>query len=321
MRIVVHGQQAFGKSVLEALLERGENVVGVYCAPEPAQGGRIDPLKEAALARGLPVHQPRSFRNRPEVREEFARLKADLCVMAYVTLIVPEEMLNLPTRGTIQYHPSLLPRHRGPSSINWPIIMGETRTGLTIFWPDQGLDTGPILLQKEVEIRDTDTLGSLYFDRLYPLGVAALLEAVDLVRAGTAPKIVQDESRATYEGWCKKEHVQIDWQKPFQTSGTSSAAPIRNRAPGPPTGGRRVQLLDARKLAGAAPGRPGEVTAVDDAGVTIAAAGTDPGDSRAGRRGSEGQRGGVRQERGAAPRRAARRRVTSRHAISLPRGR
>src|SRR6266478_8437827 len=82
MRIVVHGQQAFGKSVLEALLERGEKVVGVYCAPDPAQGGRVDPLKEAALARGLPVHQPRTFRNKPEVWEEFARLKADLCVMA-----------------------------------------------------------------------------------------------------------------------------------------------------------------------------------------------------------------------------------------------
>src|SRR5204862_7118827 len=117
---------------------------------------------------------------------------------------------NPPPRGTIQYQPSLLPRPRAPSSINWPIIMGETGTGLTIFWPDQGLDTGPILLQKEVEIRDTDTLGSLYFDRLFPLGVAALLESVDLVRAGTAPRIVQDDSRATYEGWCKKEHVEVD---------------------------------------------------------------------------------------------------------------
>jgi methionyl-tRNA formyltransferase len=274
MRIVVHGQQAFGKSVLEALLERGEDVVAVYCAPEPAQGGgRIDPLKEAALARGLPVYQPRSFRNQPEVRDEFARLQADLCVMAYVTLIVPEEVLNLPERGTIQYHPSLLPRHRGPSSINWPIIGGETRTGLTIFWPDNGLDTGPILLQKEVEIRDTDTLGSLYFDRLYPLGVAALLEAVDLVRAGTAPRIAQDESRATYEGWCKKEHVQIDWQKPLQQVWNL----IRGADPQPGAwtthAGTTVQLLDARKLPGAEGGQPGDVIAIDDAGLRIAAAG------------------------------------------------
>src|SRR5215813_2893418 len=272
MRIVVHGQQAFGKSVLDALLERGEDVVAVYCAPDPAPG-RMDPLKEAALARNLPVRQPRSFRNNPELREEFGGFKADLCVMAYVTLIVPEDVLNLPRLGTIQYHPSLLPRHRGPSSINWPIIQGETRTGLTIFWPDQGLDTGPILLQKEVEIRDTDTLGSLYFERLFPLGVAALLEAVDLVRAGTAPKMVQDESKATYEGWCKKEHVQVDWQNPLQTTWNL----IRGADPQPGAWttheATTVLLHDAKKIAGATAGRPGEVVAIDDSGMTIAANG------------------------------------------------
>jgi len=273
MRIVVHGQQAFGKSVLEALLERGENVVGVYCAPDPAQGGRVDPLKEAALARGLPVHQPKSFRNKPEVWEEFARLKADLCVMAYVTLIVPEQVLNQPTHGTIQYHPSLLPRHRGPSSINWPIIMGETRTGLTIFWPDQGLDTGPILLQKEVEIRDVDTLGSLYFDQLYPLGVKALIEGVDLVRGGKAPKIVQDESQATYEGWCKKEHVQIDWQKPLSTIWNL----IRGADPQPGAWtmyeGTTLLLHDAKKVVGGASGQAGEVLNVDESGMMVAVPG------------------------------------------------
>jgi methionyl-tRNA formyltransferase len=272
MRIVVHGQQAFGKSVLEALLERGENVIAVYCAPDPKQGGRLDPLKEAALARHLPVYQPRSFRNKPEVWEEFAQLKADLCVMAYVTLFIPEEMLNLPTHGTIQYHPSLLPRHRGPSSINWPIIWGETTTGLTIFWPDNGLDTGPILLQKAVEILDTDTLGSLYFDRLYPLGVTALLEAVDLVQAGKAPKIVQDETQATYEGWCKAEHVQIDWHKPLQEVWNL----IRGADPQPGAwttyDGASVQIYDAKKHAGTTTGQPGEVIAVSDASFTVAAA-------------------------------------------------
>jgi methionyl-tRNA formyltransferase len=151
--------------------------------------------------------------------------------------------------------------------------MGERQTGLSIFWPDQGLDTGPILLQKEVEIRDSDTLGSLYFDRLYPLGVAALLEGVDLVRAGTAPKIVQDESKATYESWCKKEHVQIDWQKPIQTIWNL----IRGADPQPGAWttheGTTVQILDAKKLAGATQGQPGEVLAIDDAGMTVAVAG------------------------------------------------
>lgn len=274
MRIVVHGQQAFGKSVLEALLARGDEVVAVYCAPDPkAGGGRLDPLKEAALAHNLPLYQPRSFRNKPEVWAEFAALKADLCVMAYVTLFVPEDMLYLPTHGTIQYHPSLLPRHRGPSSINWPIIWGETRTGLTIFWPDNGLDTGPILLHKEVELLDSDTLGSLYFDRLSPLGVTAMLEAVDLVRAGQAPKIPQDESQATYEGWCKYENVQIDWQKPVQDTWNL----IRGADPQPGAwttyAGTAVQLYDAAKQPGTTGGRPGEVTAVSDSSVTIAAPG------------------------------------------------
>jgi len=273
MRIVVHGQQAFGKSVLEALLERGEDVIAVYCAPDPKQGGRPDPLKEAALTHNLPVYQPRSFRNKPEVWEEFAQLKADLCVMAYVTFFIPEEMLHLPTHGTIQYHPSLLPRHRGPSSINWPIIWGETQTGLSIFWPDNGLDTGPVLLQKEVEILDTDTLGSLYFDRLYPLGVTAMLEAVDLVRAGQAPRIVQDETRATYEGWCKAENVQIDWHKPLQEVWNL----IRGTDPQPGAwtthNGASVQIYDARKHPGTTTGQPGEITAIGEASFTVAGAG------------------------------------------------
>jgi methionyl-tRNA formyltransferase len=193
--------------------------------------------------------------------------------MAYVTLLVPEEVLNLPTLGTIQYHPSLLPRHRGPSSINWPILWGETRTGLSVFWPDRGLDTGPILLQKEVEILDSDTLGSLYFDRLYPLGVAALLEAVELVRTGKAPKIPQDDSQATYEGWCKPEHVQVDWRKPLQEIWNT----IRGADPQPGAwttyDGTTVQLFDAKKLVGAAAGQPGEVTAVDEAGLHVAVTG------------------------------------------------
>ncbi|MCH9046619.1 MAG: methionyl-tRNA formyltransferase, partial [SAR324 cluster bacterium] len=122
MRMIVHGQQAFGKAVMEALQQRGEDIIAVYCAPDK-EGQRTDPLKEFTQSVKLPIYQPKSFRKQ-EVWEEFAALKPDLCVMAYVTLFVPEEVLNTPTQGTIQYHPSLLPRHRGPSSINWPIIWG-----------------------------------------------------------------------------------------------------------------------------------------------------------------------------------------------------
>src|SRR5437870_3899324 len=212
MRIVVHGQQAFGKAVLEALLKRGDEVVAVYAAPEKP-GQKIDPLKEAALAAGLPVHQPVSYR-KPEVWEQFRALAPDLQVMAYVTLFVPEEFLKIPSQGSIQYHPSLLPKFRGPSSINWPIIKGETETGLSIFWPDNGLDTGDILLQKKTPISPDDTLGSVYFDRLFPMGVQAMLEAADLVLAGRHAEAAQDESQASYEGWCRSAEAEIDWTKP-----------------------------------------------------------------------------------------------------------
>src|ERR1700692_4527405 len=128
MRIVVHGQQAFGKAVLEALLKRGETVVAVYVAPKK-EGSKPDPLKEAALAAKLPVFQPASYR-KPQVWDELRALKPDLQVMAFVTLLVPEEFLNIPTHGSIQYHPSLLPRYRGPSALNWPIHTGENAHGL-----------------------------------------------------------------------------------------------------------------------------------------------------------------------------------------------
>ncbi len=270
MRIIVNGQQAFGKAVLEALLDRGEEVVAVLCAPDKP-GRKPDPLKEFALARNLPVHQPSSF-NTPEVRERVQSLNPDLGVMAFVTLLVPEEILNLPTHGTIQYHPSLLPRHRGPSAINWPIIFGETRTGLSIFGPDNGLDTGPILLQKEVEISDDDTLGSVYFDKLVPLGVEAMLEAVDLVRDGRAPRIPQDKSLATYEGWCRRDDVEIDWERPFEDVFDL----IRGADPQPGAwtthGDTMLQIYDAAKAAGGG-GAPGEVTDVSGQGFTVAAGG------------------------------------------------
>src|SRR6202451_4186366 len=214
MRIVVHGQQAFGKAVLEALIKRGENVVAVYAAPEK-EGAKADPLKEAALAAKLPVFQPASYR-KPEVWEEFRALKPDLQVMAFVTLFVPEDFLNIPTHGSIQYHPSLLPAYRGASAINWPIILGEKETGLSIFWPDNGLDTGDVLLQKTTPISFTDSLGSVYFDRLVPVGGEAMRESADLVKAGKAPRIKQDENAATYEGRCTAENARIDWGKPWR---------------------------------------------------------------------------------------------------------
>ena len=267
MRIIVNGQQAFGRAVLEALLERGENVVAVYTAPDG--DGPPDPLKATAEEHGLPVLQPRSFRHE-SVRERMREFAPDLCVMAYVTLFVPEATLNLPRLGTIQYHPSLLPMHKGPSAINWPLIFGETRTGLSIFWPDDGLDTGPILLQKEVPIGPDDTVGSIYFDHLFPLGVAALLEAVDLVRAGTAPKVAQDPNAGSYESWCRPDDVCIDWNRPTQD--LYNLIRGANPQPGAWTtlGGTRLQLFDCRPSN--AEGKPGAVVATHPTGFTVATA-------------------------------------------------
>ncbi len=267
MKLIVHGQQAFGKSVLEALLGRGEIICAVFCAPD-VEGGRPDPLKVFAQDQGLPVYQPKSYKD-PTVWDHIRSLEADLCVMAYVTLMVPEEALNAPRLGTIQYHPSLLPMHKGPSSINWPIINGENKTGLSIFWPDNGLDTGPILLQKDVVIDPDDTLGSLYFNHLFPMGVDAILEAVDLVRDGTALRLNQDPAKGSYEGWCQRADVEIDWAQSMDV--VYNLIRGANPQPGAWTtlNGQPVTILDSKKDIGFANSDPGSVVEVDADGISI----------------------------------------------------
>lgn len=271
MRIIVNGQQAFGKAALEAILEAGKDeVVAVYTAPDK-EGRPVDPLKQAALDRGIPVYQPASYKD-PQVLTEMRALRPDLMIMAYVVIFIPEEARSIPRYGSICFHPSLLPKHRGPSSINWPIIGGATRTGLTYFWPNDGLDEGDILLQKEVDIGPDDTLGSVYFDKIFPLGVEATLEAVELIRAGNPPHVKQDDSQATYESWCRKADARIDWAKP--------AADVYNliRGTNPQPGawttlnGAEVQVYDSRRRDGTG-GAPGEVVSVSDDGVLVQAEG------------------------------------------------
>ena len=207
---------------------------------------------------------------------DFKALKPDLQVMAFVTLFVPEEFLNAPTHGSIQYHPSLLPAYRGASAINWPIIKGEKETGLSIFWPDNGLDTGDILVQKKTPIGPNDTLGTVYFDRLFPMGVDAMLEGVDLVKAGKAPRIKQDESKATYEGRCGPGNAKIDWGKPWEQIDRL----IRgcNPAPGAWTtlDGKTLKIFDAKPMPAKDPkgiaGKLGEVVAVEKDGFIVVCA-------------------------------------------------
>ena len=183
MRVALIGSADFGKAALEAFLDRGDEVVAVFCPPDNPKSTKPEVLKEAAIARGLIPLQFASLKG-PEAAQAMIDSKADICVMAYVLQFVPQELCKIPKHGTIQYHPSLLPKYRGPSAINWAIALGEEKTGLTIFRPSDGLDEGEIILQKEVAITPDDTLGKVYFDKLFPLGVQALLEAAADIEEG-----------------------------------------------------------------------------------------------------------------------------------------
>jgi methionyl-tRNA formyltransferase len=275
MKIAIVGQQDFGKAVLEAFLARGDEVAGVFCAPEKP-GAKADALKTAAQEKGVKVFQFASLKN-DDARAAMKGLGADLGIMAFVLQFAPQDFVKIPKHGTIQYHPSLLPKYRGPSSINWPIIRGDTKTGLTIFRPNDGLDEGPVVLQKETPVSPDDTLGTVYFDRLFPMGVKAMLEAADLVVAGKHQEIVQDESRATYEGWCRKAEAKLNWANHVDFVYNT----IRgcNPAPGAWTTleGTELQIFDARKhpvrTFGAVKGKIGEVVEVTEKSFQVSAQG------------------------------------------------
>jgi len=272
MRIAIIGQQAFGKAVLDAFLARGDDVAAVFCAPEKP-GARPDPLRLAAEEKQLKVHQLPNLTSE-EAAQALRALDVDLAVMAYVLQFAPQNFVNIPKHGAICYHPSLLPAYRGPSSINWPIIRGETRTGLTIFRPNDGLDEGAVVLQKHTPIGPDDTMGAVYFDRLFPMGVEAMLEAADLIVAGRHAELVQDEDKASYEGWCRDAEAQVSWSAHARTVHDL----IRGCDPSPGAwtlvGGEKVRLYEShlvpvRRFADVA-GKPGTIVAIGDGRVAIA---------------------------------------------------
>jgi methionyl-tRNA formyltransferase len=275
MKIAIVGQQDFGKAVLEAFLKRGDQVAAVFCAPEK-EGARPDALRVAAQEKGLKVHQFKSLKA-PEALDAMKAAGADIGIMAFVLQFAPQEFVNVPKCGTIQYHPSLLPKYRGPSSINWPISRGDKETGLTIFRPTDGLDEGAVILQKRTPIGENDTLGEIYFNRLFPMGVEAMLEAADLVTSNKHKEVVQDESQASYEGWFREAEARIHWAHhvDFIHDLIRGADP----APGAWTtlNGTKLQLFDSRKervrTFGAVKGKVGEVVEVKDGRLVITAQG------------------------------------------------
>jgi methionyl-tRNA formyltransferase len=207
MRVAIIGQQDFGKATMEAFLNRGDDVAAVFCAPEK---GRPDPLRLAAQEKGLTVHQFPKLTD-PAALDAMKAANAEVGVMAFVTQFVPQALCEIPKFGTIQFHPSLLPLHRGASSMSWSIILGRKETGFSIFRPTDGLDEGPVLLTRAVPIEDEDTMGSLYFGKIFPAGVAGLVEIAELVAAGKAPAMAQYESRAGYEGIIREAESHINW--------------------------------------------------------------------------------------------------------------
>ena len=275
MKIAIIGQQDFGKGVLDAFLARKDEVAGVFCAPEKP-GAKADLLRAAAQEKGLKVFQFKSLRD-AEAHEALKGLKVDIGIMAYVLQFAPDTLVRIPRLGTIQYHPSLLPRYRGPSSINWPIIRGDARTGLSIFRPTEGLDEGPVVLQKECDIGPDETIGDVYFNKLFPMGVKAMLEAADLVVAGRHKETVQDESRASYEGWCREPEARIHWAHPVDF--VYNLIRGCNPAPGAWTtlNGKKLQIFDARKRLARryadVKGKVGEVSDVTEASFKVTAQG------------------------------------------------
>lgn len=267
MRILLIGQAAFAERVLDGLAANGHDLAAVVCPPD--RGDAVDPVKAAAVARGIPVHQFRSLKT-PEARAAFAGAAADLAVLAYVTQIVPEALLRLPRRTAICFHPSLLPRYRGGSAIPWQLIRGETRTGVTVFWPDAGIDTGPILLQRDAPIGPDDTAGSLYYKTLFPLGVEVMLESVERIARDAAPREPQDERLATYDPLLTEADARIDWARPQVTVHDL----IRGCDPQPGAyttwAGRRLRLYEPRRVAGGGP--PGTVLGVGPEGLVVATA-------------------------------------------------
>jgi len=270
-KILVFGQAQFGQRVFEGVLARGHEVTAV-CVPPDSAGRPADPLKVAALDKGARVVQRKSYRG-AQAEAEVAPGAADLGVLAYVTQIVPGNILEAPRLASICFHPSLLPAYRGGSAINWQIINGEKTGGLTLFRPDDGIDTGPVYLQKTIEIGSDDSAGSYYYGRVFEAGIDATLESIELLLAGRAVGRRQDEAQATYEPLCRDEHAVVDWGRGVQHVHDL----IRGCDPSPGahcrSGEAMVRLYGSHITSRLHRAAPGSVLAISADGVEVATAG------------------------------------------------
>jgi len=277
VRIALFGQAPFGKDVLVHLREAGHEIVVVYVPPDR---GRPDPLAAEALAHGIPLLRPARFRRGgvaiPELVESYRKFHAELNVLPYTTVIIPPEILDAAPRASLCFHPSLLPRFRGGAAIPWQIMLGEKTTGVTVFQPDAGVDTGPLVVQHGgVPIEETDTAATLYFQKLYPLGLEAVVEAVEAVASGRAKPVAQDETQATFQGLVDDDVARLDFARPA----VELDRWIRGCDPQPGAHallrGERLRLFDGRlsSLPGSQAESPGLIVGIDSEGALVAARG------------------------------------------------
>ena len=269
MRIILIGQAAFGKDALDALVQQQENIVGVITLPDVPGQKHPNPVKQLAESLEIPVLQPGRLKD-PAAVAWVRDLKPDLLVLAFVTRFVPGEMIAAATRGGINYHPSLLPKYRGGSAINWAVISGEKETGVTIHQIDEGVDTGPIILQEKVEITPEDTVKSLYFEKLYPLGIKLVAEAVRLIREGKAVPVAQDESQASFQPVITAADTIIDWRQTTET--VYNLIRGANPSPGAVTTfkGAKLKIFECRPYP--LQGPAGSVIEVSDEGFVVSTA-------------------------------------------------
>ena len=260
MRIVFMGTPDFAVPCLQALIDDGHDVCAVFTQPDKPKGRHgvlsAPPVKELALKYDIPVYQPDSLKN-DEIKSYFASLGADLALVVAYGKILPEEFLNAPKYGCINMHASLLPKLRGAAPIQWSIINGEKRSGVTAMQMDKGLDTGDILLSESVEIRDDETAQELH-DELSVLGAQVMRKTLLMLQKGVLLPIRQDDSQSTYAPILTKELSAIDWQK----SALQIHNQIRGLYPWPGASavlnGKTLKIHSA-KLLGKTQGEPGEV--------------------------------------------------------------
>jgi methionyl-tRNA formyltransferase len=271
VRIIFAGTPPFAAAALNALADAGHDIALVLTQPDrPAgRGMKLTPsaVKQAALARGLPVYQPPSLKT-ADAQTELRSADADVMVVAAYGLILPQAVLDLPRFGCLNIHASLLPRWRGAAPIQRAILAGDPETGITIMLMDAGLDTGAMLSKTAVPIRDSDTAASLH-DVLATAGAAAIVEA--LANYATLVPLAQDDAQATYAAKLSKEEAQLDWSQPADA--LARAVRAYNPVPGAWTllDGAPLKIWAAQPCPGA--GTPGEVLRADADQLVVACGG------------------------------------------------